>query len=309
MAKAKKRKTKFILYSNEITPTPDMEISGITHMDGKEAGNQLQAAKYVSIEKSLKPIVFYDLCSLLKGDTFKSYSKRFTVSQFHGVSIEILQDSGFIECKKSDLMRGLVTTGLLSLRIKGGVNPEGTANTLKKVAELSGRVNTNNDRLELLLSRLKIAENKRSRTFLRKKVAMYGDNAYGVKILSYMADVTRSVEKPIIYKNAGCSLSKCSVSRCETISSEVLTDKMYVLDEAKEAYSLDVYMSERFWGLLAEYKRSYFAAGTQGQLLRACTVTGLYCLSKWLLKSRICKDETNFHTLCRAIEKYGVDHF
>lgn len=304
-----KKKSKFILHVNEVTPTPDMEIGGITNMDAKEAAHQLQAAKYVGIEKCLKPVVFYELCGILKDDVFKNKSKRFNVSQFHGVSIEILQDSGFIECRKADLMRGLVATGLLSLRIKGGVNPEGTDNTLEKVAALSGRILNNNDYLESLLLKLKVAENPKSRTFLRKMVAKHGNNAYGLKVLSYVSDATRALEKPVVYKKYSNPMSKCGRERCETIAAEPLTDKMYILDEAKEAYSLDINMSQRFWVLLSEYKKTYFAAGTQGQLLRACTVAGLYCLSKWLLKSRICQDEVNFYTLCKAIEKYGIDKF
>lgn len=304
-----KKKSKFILHVNEVTPTPDMEIGGITNMDAKEAAHQLQAAKYVGIEKCLKPVVFYELCGILKDDVFKNKSKRFNVSQFHGVSIEVLQDSGFIECRKADLMRGLVTTGLLSLRIKGGVNPEGTDNTLEKVATLSGRILNNNDYLESLLLKLKVAENPKSRTFLRKMVAKHGNNAYGLKVLSYVSDATRALEKPVVYKKYSNPMSKCGRERCETIAAEPLTDKMYILDEAKEAYSLDINMSQRFWVLLSEYKKTYFAAGTQGQLLRACTVAGLYCLSKWLLKSRICQDEVNFYTLCKAIEKYGIDKF
>lgn len=304
-----KKKSKFILHVNEVTPTPDMEIGGITNMDEKEAAHQLQAAKYVSIQKCLKPVVFYELCGILKDDVFKNKSKRFNVSQFHGVSIEILQDSGFIECRKADLMRGLVATGLLSLRIKGGVNPEGTENTLKKVAELSGRIATNNDYLETLLLKLKVGENAKSRAFLRKTVAKYGNNAYGLRVLNYITDATRTPEKPVVYQKTGNTMSKCGRERCETIAAEPLTDKMYILDDTKEAYSLDINMSLRFWGLLAEYKKTYFAAGTQGQLLRACTVAGLYCISKWLLKSRICKDEANFYMLCKAVEKYGIDKF
>ena len=308
MARAR-RKTKFILHTNVITPTPDMEINGIDTMDGHEADSTLQAAKYIGIENCLKPSTFYELCGILKNDIFKNRSKRFSVSQFHGVCIEVLQESGFIECKKADLMRGLVTTGLLSLAIKGGVNSEGTENTLKKVASLSGRIASNNDYLESLLLKLKVAENKKSRIFLRKLVAKYGKNAYGSRILSHIADATRSVEKSISYKKAVNPLSKCGVDRCETISSEPLTDKMYVLDESKDTCCLDINMSDRFWILLSEYKRTYFAAGTQSQLLRACTITGLYCLSKWLLKSQICKDETNFYMLCKAVEKYGSDKF
>ena len=305
-----KKKPKFILHTNKVTPTPDMEIDGISNMDGKEAAHQLQAAKYVGIQKCLKPVVFYELCGILKDDVFKNKSKRFSVSQFHGVSIEVLQDSGFIECRKADLMRGLVATGLLSLRIKGGVNPEGTENTLEKVAALSGRISNNNDYLESLLLKLKVGENPKSRTFLRKMVAKYGNNAYGLRVLSYITDATRTPEKPITYSKAGSTLSVCGRERCEVVAGEPLTDKMYLIDDTKnEAYSLDINMSERFWVLLAEYKRTYFSSGSQRQLLRACTVTGLFCLSKWLLKSRICQDETSFYMLCKAVEKYGADKF
>jgi len=286
-----------------------MEIGGIDNMDDKEAANTLQAAKYIGIEKCLQPAAFYELCGLLKDDVFKNISKRFTVSQFHGVSVEILQDSGFIECKKSDLMRGLVTTGLLSLSTKGGVNVKGTTNTLSKVAELSARIVNNNDRLDSLLLKLKVAESQKSRTFLRKMVAKYGNNAYGARVLAHITNATRATEKLIIYQKVGGLMTKCGIERCQTISSEPLTDKMYILDESKDSFGLDVNMSERFWILLAEYKRTYFAAGTQNQLLRACTVTGLYCLSKWLFKSRICQDETNFYRLCKAIEKYGFSKF
>jgi hypothetical protein len=306
-----RKKSTFILHNNEIIPQPDTEINGIDDMDAKAAAQYLQDNKYVGIEDCLKPTVFYELCGLLKDDTFKNKSKRFNVSQFHGVSIEVLMDSGFIEAKKADLMRGLVATGLLSLRIKGGVNPEGTENTLQKVAALSSRISSNTDYLESLLNLLKVEDNGKSRAFLRKIVSKYGNNQYGSRVLQHITDATRTPEKPAIYKKVTNPLSKTGAERCETISNERLTDKMYVVEDGKEEklYCVDINMSQRFWILLAEYKKSHFSSGTHSQLLRACTVTGLFCLSKWLLKSKICKDETNFYALCQAIQKYGVDKF
>ena len=306
-----KKKASFILHHNEIIPQHDTEISGVDTMDPKEAANYLQDNKYVNIEDKLKPTTFYQLCGLLKGDAFKNKASRFGVSQFHGVSIEVLMDSGFIECKKGELVRGLVTTGLLSLRIQGGVNTRGTENTLRKVESLSNRTSSNKDYLESLLNVLKVGEYQKSRTFLRKLVSMYGNNAYGTQILSHITESTRKPEKPIEFKKIKNPLTKSGIERFETISSERLTDKMYVVEDRKDEtmYSLDINMSQRFWSLLSEYKRSHFPSGTRAQLLRACTVTGLYCLSKWLRKSRICKDETNFYALCEAIDKYGTDKF
>ncbi len=306
-----KKKASFILHHNEIIPQQDTEISRVDTMDPKEAANYLQDNKYVNIEDKLKPTTFYQLCGLLKGDAFKNRASRFGVSQFHGVSIEVLMDSGFIECKKGELIRGLVTAGLMSLRIQGGVNTRGTDNTLSKVESLSNRRNSNKDYLDGLLQLIKINDSKKSRLFLRKMVSMYGNNVYGSQILHHMGNITGKMEGPIEYKKAKNMLSKSGLERCEIISSERLTDKMYVVEDRKDEtmYSLDINMSQRFWILLAEYKESHFSSGTRAQLLRACTVTGLYCLSKWLQKSRICKDETNFYALCKAIRKHGVDKF
>lgn len=304
-----RKKTNFVMHRNEVIPQPEMEIFGVDEMDAKAAAAYLQDNKYLGIEKCLKPIVFYELCGRLKDDAFKNKSRRFNISQFHGVSIEVFMEAGFISAKKADLMRGLVATGLLSLRIKGGVNPEGTENTLKRVAALSSRISNNNDYLDGLLDVLKVGECSKSRVFLRKLVAKYGNNQYGSTVLYHITAATRKPEKPIVYQKTINPLSKSGIERCEIISGERLTDKMYVADEGKELYSVDVNMSQRFWVQLREYKKNYFASGTQGQLLRACTVTGLYCLSKWLLKSKICSDETNFYALCRAIEKYGITKF
>ncbi len=306
-----KKSKNWKIFNNEVVPQPDMEIQAVDNMDSKEAAKILHDNKYVDIEKCLNPVVFYQLTGLLKGDVYRNKSKRFSISQFHGVSVEVLMESGFIEARKADVMRGLVTTGLMSLRIKGGVNHSGTKNTMAKVDALTARISNNTDYLDGLLKVLKVGDMAPSRSFLRKQVAKHGNNRYGSQVLHYITSKTGKPEDKQENKRSNNPLSKGGVERCETIASEPLTDKMYVIEEGKEEklYTADVYMSERFWGQLAEYKMAYLPNGTTTQVLRACAVTGLYCLSKWLLKSRICKDETNFYMLCKAIEKYGTDRF
>lgn len=309
--KKKIKNTKWSMVYNEVVPQPDMEILPVDTMDGKEAATQLYNRRYIDIEKCLDPAVFYGLTGLLKGDVYRNKSKRFSISQFHGASIEVLMESGFIEAKKADIVRGIVTTGLLSLRIKGGSGEAGTKNTLKKVGDLSARILSNTNYLDGLLSVLKVGDHKASRAFCRKIVSKFGNNRYGSQVLHHITSKTGRPEKPPVYRRAANPLSEAGVTRCEAMSHEPLNEKMYVIDENKEekAYTTDVYMSERFWLLLDDYKRAYLPGGTKTQVLRACTVTGLYCLSKWLLKSKICKDEANFSAICRAIDKYGIDHF
>lgn len=307
MAKAAKKRD-FKLYRNEITLQPDTEIGGIDTMDNDKAKKHLEATKYVNIDKGLNPAVFYELTGILKGDSFKNVSKRFSVSQFHGVTIETLADCGFMEGKRADLMRGIVATGIISLCIKGGVSRVAVNNTLSKVAEMTERENENKDHLELLLSKLDLS-NAKCRGFLRRSVAKFGNNQYGLIVLFHISSKTNRQQEEIKYKKTTSQLTKAGSERCEVIAKEPLTDKMYVVDDKDDLASLDINMSERYWGLVKDYKRNYYSNGTIRQVLRAATVTGLFCLSKWLLRGKISKDEANFYALYHDIEGYARTHY
>jgi hypothetical protein len=308
LAKAKK-KTKFILHRNEITPQPDTEINGVDLMDAREADQYLHDIKYTNIEKGVKPEAFYDMTGLLRGDKFKNKPRNFMISQFHGVSVDMFLESGFVEASKQDMVRGLVGIGLVALCMKGGVNHKGVENTLKMIRRLSTRIEANDLRLKENLDILDVYGSDKCRVFLRKLVTRYGSNKYGRFIMDQVnKNDTRYKEAPKTVKKGNVYIP-VMLERCELITKEPLTDAMYILDCDKEPYQISLYMSKRLWGLAYDYKKVFCSTGTITGVLRASLLTGIYCLSKWVLKDKMDEEEMDYYMLIREINRYGRDNF
>jgi hypothetical protein len=308
LAKASKKK-QFILHRNEVTPQPDTEISGVALMDAKEADQFLHDNKYKGIEKHVKPEMFYYMAGLLKGDKFKCKLRNFSISQFHGVSIDMFLECGFVEASKQDIIRGLVGVGIVALCGKGGVNQKGVDNTTKMISRLTTRTEDNEERLRENMDILDVHGSDKCKVFLRKLVTKHGNNRYGLSIMDYISRSTGRHEPTPKYVKGKNFYIPSMLERCETVTKEPLTDAMYVLDAEKEPYSVSLYMSKRLWGLAFDYKKVYCSTGPMSGVLRAGLLTGLYCLSKWVLAGKMNKNEMDYFMLIREINRYGRDNF
>ncbi len=284
----------------KIKPSNKMGVSDEEH----------DLSKYIGIEKHLSLDTFYSLSGSITDSGYKNDKVTVGLSGHHHVTVSNLSTYGIIRGNLSDSLRGLFCNGILTLMRHEGLCLDEVDNTIKQLTTQAGRIDINYNRLDESLDRMDLKGSERDQKALRKIIISCGNNIYGTHALGVLEKATQTKERQLKYKTKKNIMVADMVSRFELITKDPLNSSMFFLsDDKKNPESMSFRVSRRFLDLLNEYKKTFHSGGCYSEVVRACIITGLYCLAKWVLDGRTNKDEIEFYVLIDKIDRYNRIHY
>ncbi len=258
---------------------------------------------YIGIEAQIEPEIFYNLLSLFKGDKFKSQNASFTISAYHYSLMEVLRNRGIVRAREADMIRAIVGIGILS---KAKLSDYSRYRDLIEAILVhckNHRKIENKKRFDLSLNRLNL-EDKKTINYLKLLVESYGNNEYGREI---WGRIYRSWDIPKLkFKERDLCILDSIRKKCFKLTQSPLTSAMYRLKRDSNNKALKARLSERFHIILHKYENEFLEHQSKSEIIRGCFIAGLFCLSKWVLRRRICKIEYDFFKIIDGIDSYAA---
>lgn len=285
---------------------PDLKL--IKPSDGTMLDPKEDVGEFAGIEGYVKPEHFYNLLSLSKTDKFESHRTSLTISNSDYVRMEQIRTK-LIRAKKSSMTRGLVGLGVAAASNHKNICSKKLAYLFKinegcREKENLLKFNNSLDRLDF--------QNNNIRNSLIPFVKSFGKNKYGQIIWSRLYD-SWNMPKLVFNKNAdNLNIHSKLKSNCIQSVKCSLSRKMFDLPIVKRGNQetnkkLDLYVSERISIIIHEYLLNDPDDNLSSHFHRAFFIIGLYCLSKWIATSKICKDEFGYYVLLNKIDSLAAE--
>lgn len=284
-------------------PQPNLKL--IKPADGMMIDPEKNLDEFIGIETQVKPEIFYNFLSLPKTDIFGTHRTSFTISNHHYTIMEHIRTK-LVRAKKLEMARALVALGCISTMKLKNKSPKKIKVLIKTHKDYRERENM--IKLEHSLSRLNL-ENKEARKYLLNVLKVHGKNKYGTAVL---AKIYNHWDKPELkFKETDIvDIPYKLKSWCKELTKQPLTRSKFELkptkrNSEKPNQKLDLYISDRIPIITHEYLISESEDNLQGFFFRAFLITGLYCLSKWILAGNICKEEYGFYHILDKVDSYA----
>lgn len=225
----------------------------------------------------------------------KKRKRGFILSKFQTTCLVKIDEEKLVVGSFSDLIRGLMYTGLFALARCNNLNSLMIENQISKMRITK---NTSNDYIEELLSKIK-DNNEDAKELFRK----YG-NHYICK--KYYRE--RFGEELVLNgEHIGIKISKNIQKLCFEITEAKPNINSFKVEENKETKSISLWV-HREMVMIAEQIQSAVCNKEFiiAEILRGGLLLGLYIISQWIIKGDINNEEQNVMKIIGGLEKIIV---
>ncbi len=224
----------------------------------------------------------------------KKKRRGFVISKYHSTCLTKIDEEKLFIGNYSDLMRGLIYTGLFSIAKCNNLNDKKVENLLQ---EMRSTINNTNEYMEELLSKTNRKEGE-VKSLFRK---------YGNHYICKRYYEEKFKEKLVLELENKNKLNKNIQKLCYEITENKPGISSFRLNESKESKSVSLWIHREMLKVAEKIQSSVFNYEfVISEILRGSLMQGLHMVTRWIINNEISNDEQNVMKIIVALEDIAI---